>query len=59
MNIVTKKPKFENGGEISFRAGSYDFYKPSLDIYGSFNGNNKAAYRLNTTYENANSFAIK
>jgi iron complex outermembrane receptor protein len=56
MNIVTKKPKFENGGEISFRAGSYDFYKPSLDIYGAFNNNNKAAYRVNTTFEKANSF---
>ena len=25
MNIVTRKPKFEHGGEISFRTGSYDF----------------------------------
>ena len=56
MNIVTKKPKFENGGEISFRAGSYNFYKPAIDIYGAFNSNNKAAYRLNTTYENSGSF---
>jgi iron complex outermembrane receptor protein len=56
MNIVTKKPKFETGGEIAFRAGSYNFYKPSVDIYGAFNSNNKAAYRLNTSYENAGSF---
>lgn len=56
MNIVTKKPKFENGGEISFRTGSYDFYKPSFDIYGGFGNSKVAAYRLNATYEKAGSF---
>jgi iron complex outermembrane receptor protein len=56
MNIITKKPKFERGGELSFRAGSYDFYKPSLDVFGAFGNSKKAAYRLNTTYEKAGSF---
>jgi iron complex outermembrane receptor protein len=56
INIVTKKPKFENGGEISFRTGSYDFYKPTVDIYGSLNKNQTAAFRINTTYEKARSY---
>lgn len=56
MNIVTKKPKFENGGELSFRTGSYDFYKPSMDVYGAFGNSKAAAYRFNTTYEKAGSF---
>lgn len=56
LNLITKKPKFEKGGEISMRLGSYNFYKPSLDIYGSVNNSQKVAYRLNTTYEKANSF---
>lgn len=56
LNLVTKKPSFQNGGEISFRAGSYDFYKPSIDLYGSVNNSNTVAYRINTTYENAGSF---
>jgi len=56
MNIVTKKPKFEQGGEISFRTGSYDFYKPAVDIYGSLNKKQTAAFRINTTYEKAGSF---
>lgn len=56
LNLVTKKPKFQNGGELSFRTGSYDFYKPSLDIYGSVNNSSKVAYRINTSYENARSF---
>lgn len=56
LNLVTKKPKFENGGEISMRVGSYDFYKPALDMYGAINNSDKVAYRINTSYENAASF---
>lgn len=56
LNLVTKKPKFENGGEISFRTGSYDFYKPSVDVYGAVDNDNRVAYRFNTSYENAGSF---
>ncbi len=54
MNLVTKQPKFEGGGEVSMRAGSYDLYKPAIDIYGPISG--KVAYRLNGTYESAGSF---
>jgi iron complex outermembrane recepter protein len=54
LNLVTKKPKFEKGGEISFRAGSYDFYKPSFDIYGPISKN--IAYHFNSTYEKGRSF---
>lgn len=56
LNLVTKKPKFEKGGEISMRVASYEFYKPSLDIYGSVNKKNTIAYRLNTSYQNSKSF---
>src|SRR6478736_902233 len=52
INLVTKKPKFENGGEVSMRVGSYDFYKPSLDVYGTLDEKKKVAFRVNTTYEN-------
>jgi len=56
MNIVTRKPVFEQGGQISFRAGSYDFYKPTLDIYGPVSGSRSVAYRLVTSYEKERSF---
>lgn len=56
LNIVTKKPKWERGGEILFRTGSYDLYKPAIDVYGSFSKKQVAAYRLNATYEKAGSF---
>lgn len=54
LNMVTKEPKFNFGGEISMRAGSYDLYKPSFDIYGP--ASSSIAYRLNGTYETAGSF---
>ena len=54
VNMVTKQPKFHSGGEVSFRAGSYDLYKPAFDVYGPLVGN--VAYRVNGTYETAQSF---
>lgn len=56
LNLVTKKPKFHHGGEISYRVGSYGFNKPSIDVYGPAGSLEKVAFRINTTYENANSF---
>ena len=54
MNMVTKTPNFRTGGEITIQTGSYNFYKPSADIYGAFN--NAIAYRFNGSYENSESF---
>jgi iron complex outermembrane receptor protein len=54
VNMVTKQPKFQFGGEVALRTGSYDLYKPSFDIYGPINSN--IAYRVNGTYESAQSF---
>lgn len=44
VNMVTKKPKFELGGEVSMRYGSWDTYKPTLDIYGPLS--DKVAFRF-------------
>jgi iron complex outermembrane receptor protein len=57
LNMVTKKPKFNRGGEISMRAGSYDLYKPSIDFYGPISSS--IAYRVNGTYEKARSYRDK
>jgi iron complex outermembrane recepter protein len=54
VNMVTKQPKFTFGGEVSMRIGSYDLYKPAFDVYGPIS--KAVAYRLNVTYESANSF---
>lgn len=57
VNMVTKQPKFQRGGEISMRVGSYDLYKPAIDFYGPVSSS--IAYRINGTYESAGSFRDK
>jgi iron complex outermembrane receptor protein len=54
LNLVTKTPSFKSGGEISMQAGSYSFYKPSVDFYGPLNKH--IAYRFTGSYENSESF---
>ena len=54
LNMVTKKPLFKSGGEISMQLGSYAFYKPSIDVYGALDKN--IAYRFTGSYENSESF---
>ncbi len=56
MNLITKKPKFDFGGEVSMRVGSFGLLKPSFDVYGGLGKSQKIAVRLNGTYEQANSF---
>ena len=54
LNMVTKKPSFKSGGEITMQMGSNAFYKPSVDIYGPLDKN--IAYRFTGSYENSESF---
>ncbi|WP_245898778.1 TonB-dependent receptor [Chitinophaga niastensis] len=54
MNMVTKQPKFNFGGEVNLRAGSYGLLKPAVDIYGPISS--KIAYRVNGTFETADSY---
>ncbi|BAY48990.1 TonB-dependent siderophore receptor [Scytonema sp. HK-05] len=56
VNYVTKQPLSEPsyGGQLTI--GSYDFYRPTLDISGPLNPDRSALYRLNLAYENAGSF---
>ena len=54
INMNNKKPKFENGGSIGLQMGSFQLYKPIVDIYGPIS--KKWAYRIVGTYENANSY---
>ena len=54
LNLVTKTPSFKNGGEVTMQAGSYAYYKPSIDFYGPLNKH--IAYRINASYENSESF---
>lgn len=54
LNLVTKTPKFTEGGELNFQTGSYSYYKPTVDFYGPLN--NYVAYRFISSYEKSESF---
>ena len=52
--MCIRDSSFTKGGEIAMQAGSYNFYKPSLDFYGPLIKN--IAYLFNGSYENSESF---
>ncbi|WP_288375541.1 TonB-dependent receptor [Chryseobacterium culicis] len=54
INMITKKPKFNFGGSIGLNGGSWNSYKPTVDVYGPLSKN--IAFRVNGTYEYAESF---
>lgn len=54
INMITKKPKFNFGGNIGLNGGSWNSYKPTFDIYGPLSKN--IAFRVNGAYEYAESF---
>lgn len=54
INMVTKKPRFDWGGQFSMNAGSNAFYKPVMDIYGPVSEN--IAFRVVGSYENSKSY---
>lgn len=54
INMITKKPKFNSGGSVGLNGGSWNSYKPTIDIYGPLSKN--IAFRVNGAYEYAESF---
>lgn len=54
VNMITKKPKYNYGGEVSMLMGSNQQYKPIVDLYGPIIKN--LAFRVVGTYENDKSF---
>lgn len=54
INLVTKKPRFNFGGTVALNAGSWNSYKPTVDVYGPISKN--VAFRINGAYEYAESF---
>lgn len=56
INIVTKTPKYQYGGEASLRVGSYGQVRPTFDVYGPIDEKKKIAYRINGSLERADSY---
>ncbi|MFZ0597909.1 MAG: TonB-dependent receptor [Flavobacterium sp.] len=50
-NVVTKKPTGMTKGEATVMAGSYDFYRASVDLDGKFDKKGKFLYRFNGAFQ--------
>jgi iron complex outermembrane receptor protein len=56
INVVTKTPKFYEGGEVSFRVGSYGHVRPTFDFYGPLDKKETVAFRVAGAYDRADSY---
>ncbi len=56
VNVVTKKPLETAYYSVQQQAGSYDFYRTSIDATGPLTNNKDLLYRMNVSYENSGSF---
>ncbi|OXG04432.1 TonB-dependent siderophore receptor [Flavobacterium araucananum] len=54
-NVVTKKPTGITKGEATVMAGSYDFYRASVDLDGKLDKKGKLLYRFNAAAQNKGS----
>lgn len=56
INIVTKTPKYEFGGNVAVRGGSFGQARTTFDIYGPITTSKTTAFRLNGALERADSY---
>jgi iron complex outermembrane receptor protein len=56
INVVTKKPYFTTGGEITYNTGSFGLNRISADVNTPLSKTEKVALRVNTAYSSENSF---
>ena len=56
VNTLTKKPLSEAQYGANLIIGSYNFYRPTIDLTGPLTTNRALLYRLNLAYENADTF---
>jgi len=56
ININTKKPFYDFGGNISYTSGSYGLNRVSADVNTTLGDNNNIALRVNTSYHTQNSY---
>lgn len=56
INVVTKKPYFNTGGEVAYTAGSFGLNRICADINTPLSKTDKIALRVNTAYSTENSF---
>lgn len=56
INLVTKRPQATPYHSVEQQFGSFDFYRTLVDSTGAITHDDTLLYRVNLSYENANSF---
>ncbi|MGZ8955771.1 MAG: TonB-dependent siderophore receptor, partial [Methylovulum sp.] len=56
INLVTKRPQATPYHSVEQQFGSYDFYRTLVDSTGAITSDDELLYRVNLSYENADSF---
>jgi iron complex outermembrane receptor protein len=56
LNLVTKKPLRYDYRRLELKVGQYGLLRPTLDVSGPLNEKKTLLYRVNTTYQQSNSF---
>lgn len=56
INLITRKPQENFGGEVSFIHGSFNLNRLTADVYGSVNKEKNLLGRVNVAYQNQNSW---
>jgi iron complex outermembrane recepter protein len=56
INLLSKRPLSQPYYNFEMQAGSYDFYRPSVDMGGPVTDDGSLLYRFNAVYQNAGSF---
>ena len=56
INFVTEQPSREPFFDVAFTAGSFNYFETALDSSGPLTEDERLTYRLNTSYQNNDSF---
>ncbi len=56
INLITRKPQENFGGEVSFIHGSFNLNRLTADVYGPINKEKNLLGRVNIAYQNQNSW---
>ncbi|MDT3403719.1 TonB-dependent receptor [Mucilaginibacter terrae] len=56
INIATKRPKEEFGGDVSYTTGNYSLSRLTADVYGALSKDKKLLGRVNAAYNYQGSF---
>lgn len=56
LNLVTKRPLFEDFRRVDLEAGRYDYYRAAVDVSGPLDEARTLAYRVNLAYTDTESF---